>query len=82
MRYFFFLPYPKPALARRVFVAASTCQTIARARSAQTLLARKRGTLTGAVAVAPIAVTTDKDLATTAGAKIVTGTGEHRRKGR
>ena len=82
MRYFFFLPRPKPALARCIIVAALTRQTIASTRSAQALLARKRGTLTGTVAVTSITMTADKDLATAAGAKIVAGTDKHRRKGR
>ncbi len=78
MRYFLFLLGPEASLASGVVVPASACQAVAQTRSAQALLASNLGALTGAVVVPPVAVTTDKHLATAAGTEVVTGTGQHR----
>ena len=80
MRYFFSLPSPEPTLAGCIIVPALVCRAVQRARSVPALFASEPGALTGTVGVSPVAVPTDKDLATAAGTQVVTGTGQHRRE--
>ena len=77
MRYFLFLVCPEPALSIRVAVLAAAGRTVAFGGSPQRVGSRLFGAAMRAIDVTAVAVTTDDDLAMTAGAVVQPRTGTH-----
>ena len=78
MRYFFLLPSAESLLAGRVGVPTTAGRAVNSTGSAHAVMASMRSALSGAVGVSPIAAATDKNLAPTTSAQVVTGTDPHR----